>query len=279
MSDSAVTTERPFSAATVLTAQGDGRYTAELGRSFTIGGKAHGGLLMVLLAKAGIARLDAEHGEGSALDPVVVGTDFLRAPELGAVDLATDVVKLGRQASVATVRMTQGDRLMLTATITAGTLPDSDPRWLVPSDMPADPPADAVEAVLNVRRPGEGLAAATESRFDPTTMAFVRGETADPVVRGWMRPRGEEPDPYFALLAGDALPPTLFNLGGGFGWAPTVQLTAVLRARPAPGWLHLASRSEMVAGTWFDEDCTVRDSTGRIVAQARQLALAPLPRD
>jgi len=278
MNDSAVTA-RPFSDATVVTALGEGRYTAELGRLFTIGDRAHGGLLMVLLAKAGIARLDAEHGAGSALDPVVVGTEFLRAPELGTVELATEVVKLGRQASVAAVRMTQGDRLMLTATITAGTLPDSEPRWLVDGDMPAEPPADAMEALPNVRTPGEGLAAAAEARYDPATMAFLRQETGDPEVRGWMRPRGEEPDPYFALLAGDALPPTLFNLGGGFGWAPTVQLTAVLRARPAPGWLRLSSRSEMVAGTWFDEDCTVRDSTGRIVAQARQIALAPLPPD
>lgn len=268
--------ERPFSTATAIAAQGAGRYTAELGRLFTIGDKAHGGLLMVLLAKAGLARLAEDLGR--TVDPVVVGTEFLRAPELGTVELDTDVLKLGRQASIATVRMSQGGKLMLSATITAGALPDSDPRWLVPTDMPAEPPADAVEAVQDMRTPGEGLAAATEARYDGASMAFLRGETGDPRIRGWMRPRGEEPDPLFALLAGDALPPTLFNLGGGFGWAPTVQLTALLRARPAPGWLRLESRSEMVAGTWFDEDSTVRDSRGVIVCQSRQLALAPLPR-
>jgi hypothetical protein len=274
MTDSAVST--PFSTATAITAQGEGRYTAELGRLFTIGDKAHGGLLMVLLAKAALARLGSELGR--EVDPVVVGTEFLRAPELGTVELDTDVLKLGRQASIATVRMRQGGKLMLSATVTGGALPDTDPRWLVPTGMPAEPPSDAVEAVQDVRTPGEGLAAATEARYDPSTMAFLRRETGDPVVRGWMRPRGEDPDPLFALLAGDALPPTLFNLGGGFGWAPTVQLTALLRARPAPGWLRLESRSEMVAGTWFDEDSTVRDSRGTIVCQARQLALAPLPR-
>ncbi|MCF7552922.1 thioesterase family protein [Pseudonocardia sp. WMMC193] len=270
------TTERPFSTATALTAHDGGRYTAELGTRFTIGGKAHGGLLMVLLAKAGLARLASELGR--EVDPVVVSTEFLRAPELGTVDLDTEVVKLGRQASIATVRMAQAGRLVLSATVTGGALPDADPRWLVPTEMPAEPPADAREAVPDVRTPGEGLAAATEARYDAGTMAFLRGETGDPQIRGWMRPRGEDPDPLFALLAGDALPPTLFNLGGDFGWAPTVQLTALLRAHPAPGWLRLESRSEMVAGTWFDEDCTVRDSRGMIVCQARQLALAPLPR-
>jgi hypothetical protein len=275
MTDSAVSTT-PFSAATVITAQGGGRYTAELGRLFTIGEKAHGGLLMVLLAKAALARLASEHGR--ELDPVVVGTEFLRAPELGTVELDTEVLKLGRQASIATVRMTQGGKVMLSATVTGGALPDSDPRWLVPTEMPVEPVPEAIEAVQDMRTPGEGLAAATEARFDPASMAFLRRETGEPRIRGWMRPRGEDPDPLFALLAGDALPPTLFNLGGDFGWAPTVQLTALLRARPAPGWLRLESRSEMVAGTWFDEDSTVRDSRGTIVCQARQLALAPLPR-
>jgi len=276
MSDSVVP-ERPFSDATVLVPKGEGRFTAELGDRFTIGGKAHGGLLMVLLAKAAIARLNAEHGEGAALDPVVVGTEFLRAPEQGTVELHTDVVKLGRQASVATVRMRQGERLLLTATVTGGVLPEADLRWLEPAGMPLEPVDGAVAAVTDVRKPGAGLAAATEACYDPATLAFARGETGDPVVRGWMRPRGEDPDPYFALLAGDALPPTLFNLGGGFGWAPTVQLTALLRARPIPGWLACESRSAMVAGTWFDEDCVVRDGTGRVVCQSRQLALAPLP--
>ena len=55
-----------------------------------------------------------------------------------------------------------------------------------------------------------------------------------------------------------------------------MQLTGLLRARPAPGWLRLESRSRVVAGPWFDEDTTVVDAAGRLVCQARQLALAPL---
>lgn len=273
-----VTVDRPFAASTVLTDVGGGRFTAELGSLFSIGGKAHGGLLMVLLTKAALARLDAERGGQTALDPVVVGTEFLRAPELGTVELETELLKLGRQASVAAARMSQNGTLLLTATVTAGELPDADPAWLAESPMPLEPPADAIEVVPDVRNPAEGLAAATEARFDPATMAFLRQETAEPMIRGWMRPRGEDPDPLFALLAGDALPPTVYNRGLRSGWAPTVQLTALLRARPVPGWLALESRSHMIAGAWFDEECTVRDATGRVVCQARQLALSPLRR-
>ncbi|MDT7577738.1 MAG: hypothetical protein QOH17_4071, partial [Pseudonocardiales bacterium] len=51
----------------------------------------------------------------------------------------------------------------------------------------------------------------------------------------------------------------------------------LLRGRPAPGWLRVASHAEVVAGAWFDEDVAVVDAAGRLICQARQLALAPAP--
>lgn len=263
----------PFTDATGIEHVGAGRYRAELGPHWTVGPKAHGGLLLVLLAKAGLARLDAD-SPGAAPDPLAVATDFLRAPDIGPVEMETEIVKMGRTASVVSVRMSQGGRAMLAATVTAGRLPDEEPRWADLPDVPAEPPADATD-------PGAGptvfgLAGSCELRFDTPTIAFARGEQAPPVLRGWVRPRGEDADVLFALLAGDILPPTVFNVGGRFGWAPTVQLTALLRARPVPGWLRMEARSTVVAGPWFDEDVTVVDAAGRLVCQARQLALAPL---
>ena len=67
--------------------------------------------------------------------------------------------------------------------------------------------------------------------------------------------------------------PTVFNLAR-YGWAPTVELTVLLRGLPAPGWLLCEARTRMLADGWFDEEATVWDSTGRLVAQSRQLALA-----
>jgi len=254
---------------------GDGRYAAELGTLWTVGTKAHGGILLVLLAQAGLARLAAD-APGAAPDPLAIAADFLRAPEPGPVELTTEVVKLGRTASVVAVRMAQGGRPMLTASLTGGRLPDDEPRWADLPDMPADPPADTFDP--GTRRDPTGLSAACDMRFDTATVPFMRGEQGPPLMRGWTRPRDEPTDVLFALLAGDLLPPAVFNVGGRFGWAPTVQLTALMRARPAPGWLRLESRSTVVAGTWFDEDVTVVDSAGRLVCQARQLALSPLER-
>jgi acyl-coenzyme A thioesterase PaaI-like protein len=266
--------ELPFRDSIGIEAIGDGRYRADLGGRWAIGPKAHGGLLMVLMAKAGLARVDTE-APGSAPDPLAVAADFLRAPDQGPVEMATEVLKLGRTASVVEVRMSQGGKLMLNATVTAGRLPDVVPAWTDLPDLPPEPPDGARDSSLG--RGGEGLGGVCDLWFDTPTMAFTRHEQGPPILRGWVRPRGEDPDALFAMLAGDILPPTVFNLGTGFGWAPTVQLTALLRAEPVPGWLRLQARSSSVTRPWFDEDVLVIDAAGRLVAQIRQLALAPLP--
>jgi acyl-coenzyme A thioesterase PaaI-like protein len=265
----------PFRDAIGVEALGDGRYAAELGTRWTVGPKAHGGLLLVLLAQAGLARLEAD-SPGSAPDPLAISADFLRAPDPGPVELRTEVLKVGRTASVVAVRMHQDDRPVLAATLTAGRLPTDDARWSDLPEMPAEPPADATDPAAV--SPGVfRLAESCDLRFDTPTFGFARGEQGPPVLRGWARPRGEAVDVLFALLAGDVLPPTVFNVSGHpSGWAPTVQLTALLRAHPAPGWLRVESRSASVAGSWFDEDATVVDAAGKLVVQARQLALAPM---
>jgi hypothetical protein len=67
-----------------------------------------------------------------------------------------------------------------------------------------------------------------------------------------------------------------FDLGR-MGWAPTMELTAHVRAVPAPGWLVVRHETRNLAGGMFEEDCEVWDSAGRLVAQSRQLARVPRP--
>ena len=262
----------PFRAALHLEPLGDGRFGARLGTGWTIGPKAHGGLLLALLARAALARLDGDT-PGVTPDPLAVGADFLSAPDPGPVELHTELLRAGRTASVVAVRLWQDGRSMLTATVTAGRLPAAPPVFTQLPELAAEPAADALDpAEVD---PISGVARCCDLRWEPATVPFTRAEPGPPVVRGWARPRGEPVDVLFALVAGDILPPTVFNLGGERGWAPTVQLTALLRAHPAPGWLRLESRTTTVAGGWFDEDAVVLDSTGRLICQARQLALAP----
>jgi acyl-coenzyme A thioesterase PaaI-like protein len=267
----------PFSEALSLASLESGKYQAELVRQWTVGdSRLHGGLLLALVTKAGLIELRRSTGADELADPLAVSAEFLRAPEIGPAEVAADVVKVGRTVSVVRVALRQKDRLALSATITAGRLPDTPVEWADLPELPAEPPADAVAtADLPNTAP---LATACEVRLDPETAVYLRKERGEPVIRGWVRPRGEPTNTLFALVAGDILPPVLFNMGRP-GWAPTVQLTALLRGRPQPGWLRLHVASKVVnAGGWFDEDYTVIDSAGRLICQARQLALAPLPR-
>jgi hypothetical protein len=115
-----------------------------------------------------------------------------------------------------------------------------------------------------------------DMRFHPDQVGWAVGA---PSGRGelsaWFRMiDGREPDPVQLLMVVDALPPVTFDLGQ-LGWAPTLELTVHVRARPAPGWLKVRHATRNIAGGMFEEDCEVWDSAGRLVAQSRQLALLP----
>ncbi|WP_349238376.1 thioesterase family protein [Nocardioides sp. InS609-2] len=115
-----------------------------------------------------------------------------------------------------------------------------------------------------------------EMLFDPAYVGWATGQpSGNGVLQAWFRLKGErDPDPIELLMVCDALPPVTFDLGLP-GWAPTLELTAHVRAVPAPGWLKLRHATRNIAGGMFEEDCEVWDSAGRLVAQARQLARPP----
>ena len=62
------------------------------------------------------------------------------------------------------------------------------------------------------------------------------------------------------------------------GWAPTLELSAHVRARPTPGWLRVRVSTRNLAGGLLEEDAEVWDSSDRLVAQSRQLARVPRSR-
>jgi acyl-CoA thioesterase len=58
-------------------------------------------------------------------------------------------------------------------------------------------------------------------------------------------------------------------------WVPTVELTVHIRATPAPGPIRCAFRSRFIHDGLVDEEGEMWDSTGKLVAQSRQLSLTP----
>ena len=256
-----------FSRDSAVVKDGDGVYAAELSPLWAAGGHTHGGYLLAIITRAALASAPA-----AAPDPLVVSAQFLRSPVPGPAVVRTATRRSGRTLTVVTATLEQDGRPCVDATVTCGVLPDDEPRWSHLPDLPAEPPADAIDIDAVPSNPFK-VASMCLMRMDAATAGFAVGRTdLPPLLRIWVQPRDEPPDPLFALVAADISPPVVFNLGN-LGWAPTVQLTAILRARPAAGWLRVQAESRAVHGRWFDEDHTVIDSTGRLVCQARQLAI------
>jgi acyl-CoA thioesterase len=69
----------------------------------------------------------------------------------------------------------------------------------------------------------------------------------------------------------DGAPPAVMELGEYA--SSTVELTAHIRARPAPGWLACRVMTRYMLGGYHEEDFELWDSTGTLVAQGRQLAI------
>jgi acyl-Coa thioesterase superfamily protein/acyl-CoA thioesterase superfamily protein len=264
-----------FSAATAVRPLGDGSYIADLPPLWTVGSKPHGGFLAALLARTAIAV--ASGGGAPPLEPLAVSAQFLSAPSVGPVLLRTDIRRAGRRATVVAVVLEQRGRSCVEGTVTVGRLPRERPAWSDLPSQPAEPPGNALDLATLPAASVYKVASACDVRLDPNGAGFLHGHVGDPLrMRLWVRPKGEQPDALFGLVAGDVSMPLTFNLGR-MGWSPTVQLTTLVRSRPAPGWLRVLVESRAVHGAWFDEDATVVDSAGRLVCQSRQLALSAMP--
>jgi hypothetical protein len=146
------------------------------------------------------------------------------------------------------------------------------------ADLMAPEPPDDIEPI-GPGHPLAGLVHLGEGCDVRPVLSTMQPRTdgRPPVIQMWARPRGVAPDALFALMCGDLSAPVTFAVDRT-GWAPTIQLTAFLRGLPADGWLRIIATCTEIGHDWFDEDHTVVDSLGRLVVQARQLALVPAAR-
>jgi acyl-coenzyme A thioesterase PaaI-like protein len=285
-----------FTDAMSLTPVGDGAYDGELNEHWTIGPKVHGGAMLALCANAartehsrGQERSDSGEQRSGAVEPIAVSGNFLWAPDPGPMRVVTTVRKRGRRVSLVDVELRQGGRTgdersreeQRVAVRAAITLGDPEHRVAplmsfnpVVSLMTPEPPPD-----LKPIGPGHPmehvvhLAHGCDIRPALNSLG-PRAEGGPPLFEYWVRPKGVAPDVLFALLCGDVSAPVTFAVDRT-GWAPTIQLTAYLRALPADGWLRVMCTSVQIGEDWFDEDHIVVDSEDRVVVQSRQLAMVP----
>jgi hypothetical protein len=265
-----------------------GRYAAELGDGWRIGAGVNGGLMLALAGRALSRELGGSTDEATPHpDPLAISAYYLTPGIPGPATIHTSLVRRGRAVSTAQAELTQLDdagreveRMRVLATYGDLALVDGDATTT--AAPPQLPPPD--QCVAADQAPPTFLKHATllerlDMRLDPATTGWAVGKpSGNGVIRGWLRMAdGREPDPLLLLLAVDALPPVAFELGLP-GWTPTLELTAHVRCRPAPGWLRVVLQSRTLSGGFLEEDAEVWDSRDRLVALSRQLARASTAR-
>ena len=265
----------------------DGVYDAALGEGWRIGGGVNGGVLLAIAGRALATELGTADGDRPAdPDPLAISAYYLTPGTPGPATVRTSVVRRGRAVSTGQASLVQDDgqggeveRVRFLATY--GDLASVDGDLTTSAQPPDLPPPD--RCVSAAQAPPDFLKHASllqrlDMRLDPATTGWAMGKpSGNGVIRGWLRMAdGREPDPLLLLLAVDALPPVAFELGLP-GWTPTLELTAHVRVRPAPGWLRVNLTNRTLAGGFLEEDAEVWDSEGRLVALSRQLARASAP--
>lgn len=258
---------------------------AEIADGWDILGNANGGYLLAVAGRALTTALDRP-------DVISMTTHYLRPAQPGPVTIHVDELKAGKRFATGNLTMRRADdgANIIASIGTVGNLDEpasaADAQaaefTMVRSSPPDLPdPDDCYQSSggpLNYVPP---FYSQVDVRFHPEDAGFMEGKpTGIPRLRGWFRLRNGG-DSNMAqsslplLVAVDAFPPTIFNSTDIRGWSPTLELTAHLRARPVPGWIACEVTTRFVTSGFLEVDGEFWDESGQLVAQSRQLALAP----
>ncbi len=238
-----------------------------------MGGGINGGYLMAIVGRALRTSFPTKP------DPLALSATFVSAATPGPAEVQVRTLREGGKVAFAAADLVQHGAVRISALATYGDLDRAADDVRTTADELVLPPIE--ECRPGTESPPEFVAIAPliarfETHYDPAHMGWATGEPDfSGELSAWFRLEdGRDPDPLSLLMTLDALPPVVFT-HGLMGWSPTLELTAHVRAKPAPGWLKVRHASRNIAGGMFEEDCEIWDSAGRLVAQSRQLAMTP----
>lgn len=250
--------------------RGSGEGEAVVDEGWTIGPVVNGGLLMAMATTAAIQASGTGHGH-----PVAWSSHFHEAVRPGPVRVRAERLRAGRGFTSMSVDLRQQDSVRVTTLVTLGDLATLGDHVHA---SPAPPVLPEPDACLRADRSAPGssevaLLDRLDLRLDPSTAMWALGQPSRRgVMRAWIRFADARPIDVAALpLVVDAMPPVALDMGG-VGWAPTLALTGSVRSVPVDGWLRVEIRTSTVVGGLLEEDATVWDDTGAVVAHSRQIA-------
>lgn len=259
-----------FSQASSVRARAAGIFDAEVSGKWTIAGRPNGGYLLALLGRAVSSLTDSGH-------VVAASAHYLRSPDPGPVEIEGELLRRGRSISRIRARMSQGGRPCVEALMSTGELdPSATPRWDAGVPDIKHAPFDDCIRLKPVTPYGftAPVFDQVDLRLDPESSGIASSRPSGRgQVRCWLKLLGGESfDPISLLYAVDAFPRTTFDTDISC-LVSTVEMTAYVRAIPAPGPVRIVSRARLIDRQWVDETCDVWDETGRFVAHATQLGV------
>lgn len=241
-------------------------WVGEVAEGYDVFGIPHGGYLAALGAQAILQG-------SSAPDLFSITTHYVRKANFGPIRFQVRPGGASRRFGSWTATARQGEKVVLEVMGLVGDRTGiQGPTWT------SNPAWDAEGLDLDVmasQREERGFAPPEVARrfgleIHGADLGFARGETlAEARFRGRMRGDGGV---LGALVGCDITPPAVWNAVGFTGWVPTVELTAHVRARPAPGPFRLDVQTRYLGEGFLEEDALVWDARGQLVVQSRQLA-------
>lgn len=259
-----------FEQATAVEQIGEWQYRGAIAEGWDIAGNANGGYVMAVGARAMSAALGRP--------PLSVTAHFLSPGPVGEAIVDVTIIRDGRRMAVARATLSVDDRAIISLLGTFA--PPVEHDETAPSyDSSAPPELPPIDECVRRGPPVEsGFGTKVSGRYHPDDSGFVVGQKSGrPLARGWFEfaDRGSI-DEFGLLLVADAFAPVCFNVHDvPVSWAPTLEMTTHIRARPADGPVRVRFESRHLRDGYFEEDGEIWDSTGLLVAQSRQIALVP----
>lgn len=268
-----MTTDSQFRHDSSVRHAGKGVFHGELSARWAIGAVPNGGYVMAVASRALSEALQRPH-------PASLTGHYLAPTEAGPVQIETEVIRQGRRLSVASARLIQQGQERVRF---VGAFTDLAHNTGIDLATVSPPEISAMSQCIPIAQLSPRAVAIHEhlmARLDPASAThWLRGDPqTDTSLETWLGFADEsDPDVFSLPLFADALPPPLFRRVGFRGWVPTVELTVHVHRVPAPGPLRARFSTRHVTGGLLHEDGELWDSTGRLVALSRQLAVLATP--
>ena len=242
--------------------------------NYFVGQTPHGGYLMAMMHKALVYVLP----HTAAINSNVLYMDRTDADE---VELHVETLKLGKGTSSGQVKLIQQDKINCTFTAICSDLDKLDGF----NDMPTPLPntyhdfSENEFITMNYDNVQKGFTPSFIQQLNLTVHPehswwlkkdFDRAGEAR--CSGYIELDGGIPDQFALSYFSDILPPVVTNKYGPIGWIPTLSLTTNIRQLPKTQKLFIDGVAKDLNNGFFEQDCSIWDLEGCLVATSRQLA-------